>query len=236
VRNGANKKLSAPSLVEEAFEMEDTIKLDRKSFEALAAESRVRVLKALTQRRKTLSELAKELGLSASTMKEHLGVLSGAGLVIQRDEGRKWKYYELTRKGKGIVKPHELRVLIMLAVSLLLVVGSGWNLMNVYPPAEQVQETGMAPAPEVGEYALDAGELGEAGKSAYAEEGQPPEGGAQGQLGGKSPEGQTQANEAERGGIWEIAKLCEYTDGLMFLASSILFVACVAYWRGALRP
>jgi DNA-binding transcriptional ArsR family regulator len=215
VRNGANKKLSAPSLVEEAFEMEDTIKLDRKSFEALAAESRVRVLKALTQRRKTLSELAKELGLSASTMKEHLGVLSGAGLVIQRDEGRKWKYYELTRKGKGIVKPHELRVLIMLAVSLLLVVGSGWNLMNVYPPAEQVQETG---------------------KSAYAEEGQPPEGGAQGQLGGKSPEGQTQANEAERGGIWEIAKLCEYTDGLMFLASSILFVACVAYWRGALRP
>jgi len=112
--------------------MDDTIKLDRRSFEALAADSRVRILKALSQRRKTLTELAKELELSNSTMKEHLDVLVRAGLIIQRDEGRKWKYYELTRKGQGIVNPYPTKVLIMLAVSLLLVIGSGWNFVGAY--------------------------------------------------------------------------------------------------------
>ena len=112
--------------------MDDTIRLDRRSFEALAADSRVRILKSLGRRRKTLTELARELNLSNSTMKEHLGVLVKAGLIIQKDEGRKWKYYELTRKGQGIVNPYPARVLIMLAVSMLLVVGSGWNFMNAY--------------------------------------------------------------------------------------------------------
>ncbi len=112
--------------------MDDTIKLDRRSFEALAADSRVRILKSLAQQRKTLTELAKEIGLSNSTMKEHLDVLVRAGLIIQRDEGRKWKYYDLTRKGHGIASPHPTRVLIMLALSLLLVMGSGWNFINAY--------------------------------------------------------------------------------------------------------
>jgi DNA-binding transcriptional ArsR family regulator len=123
--------------------MEDVIRLDRKSFEALAAQSRVKILKSLSVRRKTLSELAKELGLSVSTMKEHLDVLANAGLIIQRDEGRKWKYYDLTRKGSGIVAPRELKVLIMLGISLLLVLGSGWNFINVYSPAQMGQAYGM---------------------------------------------------------------------------------------------
>ncbi|MCP4648364.1 MAG: winged helix-turn-helix transcriptional regulator [bacterium] len=125
--------------------MDDTIKLDRRSFEALAADSRVRILKSLAQRRKTLTELAKELGLSNSTMKEHLDVLVRAGLIIQRDEGRKWKYYDLTRKGQGIVNPYPTKVLIMLAVSLLLVIGSGWNFIGAYG-TYSLEETEGAPA------------------------------------------------------------------------------------------
>lgn len=137
--------------------MDDTIRLDRRSFEALAAESRVKTLKALAKRRKTLTELSKEVGLSVSTMKEHLDVLVKAGLIIQRDEGRKWKYYDLTRKGKGIVSPYPAKVLIMLAVSLILVFGSGWNFINAFEaPAEMdtvTEETfmlggSMAPAEE----------------------------------------------------------------------------------------
>ena len=112
--------------------MDDTIKLDRRSFEALAADSRIRILKSLAQQRKTLTELAKELSLSNSTMKEHLDVLVRAGLIIQRDEGRKWKYYDLTRKGEGIVNPHPTRVLIMLAISMVLVIASGWNLVGSF--------------------------------------------------------------------------------------------------------
>lgn len=130
------------------LEMDDTIRLDRRSFEALAAESRVKVLKALSKRRKTLTELAKELSLSNSTMKEHLEVLVGAGLIIQRDEGRKWKYYELTRKGQGIVSPYPARVLIMLAVSIILVLGSGWNFISAFGgPAVQMAEPMEAGAP-----------------------------------------------------------------------------------------
>lgn len=114
--------------------MEDAITLDRKSFEALAADSRVRILKSLASRRKTLSELSQEIGLSNSTMKEHLDVLVSAGLAVQMDEGRKWKYYELTRKGKGIFVPahKEVKVLIMLAVSVLLVVSSFWNFAGAF--------------------------------------------------------------------------------------------------------
>lgn len=112
--------------------MDDTIKLDRRSFEALAADSRVRILKSLAVRRKTLTELAKELDLSNSTMKEHLDVLVRAGLIIQRDEGRKWKYYDLTRKGESIVNPNPTKVLIMLAVSMILVIATGWNFVGSF--------------------------------------------------------------------------------------------------------
>jgi DNA-binding transcriptional ArsR family regulator len=144
------------------LEMDDTIKLDRRSFEALAAESRVKILKALSKRRKTLTELAKELSLSNSTMKEHLEVLVGAGLILQRDEGRKWKYYELTRKGRGIVGPYPARVLIMLAVSIILVLGSGWNFMNAFGPP--VAKDVVAPLSEAKASAESARLMGGTGK------------------------------------------------------------------------
>lgn len=132
--------------------MEDAITLDRKSFEALAADSRIRILKSLANRRKTLTELSGEIGLSNSTMKEHLDVLVAAGLAVQLDEGRKWKYYELTRKGKGIFSPprRELKVLIMLGMSILLVLGSFWNFMGAYSDYVSPAETASAenfPAP-----------------------------------------------------------------------------------------
>ncbi len=166
--------------------MDDTIRLDRRSFEALAAESRIKTLKALSKRRKTLTELSKELGLSVSTMKEHLDVLVKAGLIIQRDEGRKWKYYDLTRKGKGIVSPYPTKVLIMLAVSLILVFGSGWNFINAFgvePAAEMdtVEESfmlGGTGAPEEAapmEYAPMDKEYFEAESMAEAEEDVSPE-------------------------------------------------------------
>ena len=150
------------------MDMDDTIKLDRRSFEALAAESRVKTLKALSKRRKTLTELSNELGLSVSTMKEHLDVLVKAGLIMQMDEGRKWKYYELTRKGKGIVSPYPAKVLIMLAVSLILVFGSGWNFINAFgvgADAAQMdyasEETFVAGGAEMPEAAAPLGYLAE---------------------------------------------------------------------------
>ncbi len=100
--------------------------LDEKSFKALSADSRVSILKNLADRRRTLTELSQKLDLGSSTIKEHCEILVGADLIKQVDEGRKWKYYELTRKGRHLIQPNlfdEVKVLIMLCIGVFLVGG-----------------------------------------------------------------------------------------------------------------
>lgn len=101
--------------------MDDRIVLDRKSFEALAVDTRVRILRLLKQRRKMLSEISKELEMSVSGTKEHLENLEQAGLIKKIDDGHKWKYYELTAKGKAVVQPNEVKVWILLAIAVLAI-------------------------------------------------------------------------------------------------------------------
>jgi DNA-binding transcriptional ArsR family regulator len=112
---------------------EEKIVLDRKSFEALAVDTRVKILKSLKERRKTLSELAKEQSMSVSGVKEHLETLEGVGLIEKIDDGHKWKYYELTKKGSDIVAPRELRVWILLSISTLALVAS---MFAIFAPPE----------------------------------------------------------------------------------------------------
>lgn len=107
---------------------DDTITLDKGAFKALASDTRVGILKSLGIRRKTMSELAREHGMSVSTIKEHLDNLSGVGLVEQKDEGHKWKYYELTRKGRGVLNPEERKIWILLSISALALLGTGLDM------------------------------------------------------------------------------------------------------------
>ncbi|MEI7961402.1 MAG: winged helix-turn-helix domain-containing protein [archaeon] len=107
-----------------ANNMERQLVLDDKSFKALSADSRVSILKSLGERRRTLSELSQKLNLGNSTVKEHCEILINAELIKQMDEGRKWKYYELTQKGKQIVMPNildEVKVLIILCFGVIMV-------------------------------------------------------------------------------------------------------------------
>lgn len=97
--------------------MEDKITLGRKAFKALSSDSRVAILKSLGSRRKMLSELSREFGMSPSTMKEHMDSLLLAGLVDKKDDGHKWKYYELTKTGRNVVSPGEARILIIIGIS-----------------------------------------------------------------------------------------------------------------------
>ena len=99
--------------------MDGKIVLDSKSFEAISVDTRIRLLKALSQRRKTLSELSEELSMSVSGVKEHIENLENAALIRRVDDGHKWKYYELTDKGVAVVKPGEVRVWILLSASVL---------------------------------------------------------------------------------------------------------------------
>ncbi len=124
--------------------MEGEITLDRETFKALAAETRISVLKALGRKRMTGAELAKEVRLSPSTVKEHLDQLVRAGLIEPVDDGRKWKYYLLTYKGRQVIVPDrpQGRVWIALGVAVLALAFSTYSIFDVYSQ----QQAAVAPA------------------------------------------------------------------------------------------
>ena len=130
------------------------IRLDKETFKALASGTRVDVLKLLNQRRHMQSEIAAALGLSVPTVKEHLSALERAGLVERHDEGRKWKYYSLTKKGKGILHPEELKIWIVLAFLVFSVAGGIMTSLRAIAPVEEVQM--MAMKAESASLAMDA--------------------------------------------------------------------------------
>jgi DNA-binding transcriptional ArsR family regulator len=115
------------------------IRLDKETFKALASGTRVDVLKLLNQRRHMQSELAVSLDLSVPTVKEHLAALEKAGLVERHDEGRKWKYYSLTNKGKGVLNPEEMKIWIVLSMFVFSVVGGIWSSLKMLMPAPVVE-------------------------------------------------------------------------------------------------
>ena len=102
------------------------ITLDAETFKALASSTRLTVLKALDERRKTLTELAHELQLNKATVHEHLQLLLAADLVRKRDdEGRKWIYYELTWTGQRILRPEATTTFNVLLALSTLAAGGG---------------------------------------------------------------------------------------------------------------
>ena len=64
---------------------------------ALADESRVRALLALRNGELCVCQITELFGLAPSTISKHLSILSQAGLVNSRKEGR-WIYYKLPGK------------------------------------------------------------------------------------------------------------------------------------------
>ncbi len=105
------------------------ITLDQESFKALASEVRVDVLKRLDERRQTVTDLSNLLGLSKPTLLEHLEKLQSAGLVKRVDEGRKWIYYELSDKGRKILHPERVSIVVALSSAIgLAALGIGFLL------------------------------------------------------------------------------------------------------------
>jgi len=85
-----------------ALKFQSGLVLAPDDFKVLSVGRRRDMLTALSKRRKTLTELSREGGISLPTAKEHLDKLARSGFVEKKDEGRKWKYYELTKKGKKV--------------------------------------------------------------------------------------------------------------------------------------
>lgn len=125
---------------------EPKIVLDQATFKALAAGTRVKILKTLEQRRHTQSELSAVLSISVPTAKEHLAALESAGLVRRNEEGRKWIYYSLTEKAKCVLDPERKRLWIVLGFFLASVAGTIITVRN-YFAGQLVALAGSAPEP-----------------------------------------------------------------------------------------
>lgn len=83
--------------------------LDKGSMRALSCDTRIDALKLLEKRRMTLSEISRALDKSKSTMSKHLNKLLDANLVVKRENGNKWIYYELSQEGREITSKRERR-------------------------------------------------------------------------------------------------------------------------------
>ena len=137
----------------------DEIVLDKRTFEALAMESRIKILKALKERRKTQSELSKEMVLAPSTVSEHLEKMLEAGLIARKKDHHKWIYYELTEKGQHILSPQKASVFVFALSLTLFVVFLGYVLITfttgsfnaASAPAMEGQKVLEAGAPGLGD-------------------------------------------------------------------------------------
>jgi len=106
------------------------MEIDRKTLKALAADTRLDILKSLSHRRKMPSELSKELSLAPSTVLEHLNKLEEADLIRRVETGHKWIYYSLTEKGESLVRPKiPVQFVIVLSISII-VIAAGFVYIN----------------------------------------------------------------------------------------------------------
>jgi len=103
--------------------MEEKILIDKETLKAIAVDTRLNILKLLSKKKYTLSDIAGILELGVSTIKEHLDILLKAGLIKKEDTERKWKYYSLTFKGKRLIEPREIKVLFAFITTLIAAVG-----------------------------------------------------------------------------------------------------------------
>lgn len=105
--------------------------LDSETFKALASPTRLQVMRTLDERRKTVTELARDLELNKATVHEHLQILVATGLVRKRDdEGRKWVYYELTWQGERLLHPQETTTFMVLLGLSVAAAGGGVAMLG----------------------------------------------------------------------------------------------------------
>ncbi len=98
------------------------IKLSQDEFRVLASDTRIEILKHLDESQLTVSDLSRKLDMNKATVHEHLTKLMEVGLVKKDDSPRKWVYYRLTWKGKNLLHPERVRVMVSLGIMLTVIV------------------------------------------------------------------------------------------------------------------
>lgn len=112
--------------------MEEPVTIvDREVLKILAVDTRMNILKQLAEGARTPSDLGKRLNKSDATIVEHLDVMVKVGLVKKVEQaGKKWVFYTLTERGKGIVSSKSRRLVIILSLSLLALLSGSFGLFQ----------------------------------------------------------------------------------------------------------
>ncbi len=105
--------------------------LDKKVIKALNVDTRREIVKMLSKRPYTASELAKITNKHVTTITQHLNTLEQSGLVHKKESVNKWKYYELSDKGEKLFKTQYYTWIVTLGVSALVFLG---GLYRLYVP------------------------------------------------------------------------------------------------------
>jgi DNA-binding transcriptional ArsR family regulator len=111
--------------------------IDREVLKVLSVDTRMDIIKILSEGGRTPSFVAQKLRKSDATIVEHLHALCEADLVKKTvAPGKKWVFYSLTDRGKGIVSSHSRRLVIVLATSAIAFIGGISSLFGyVYTQA-----------------------------------------------------------------------------------------------------
>ena len=121
--------------------MEEPVTIvDKDILKVLSEETRINILKELSQGNRTPSDLGKKFGKSSSTILEHLNILLKAGLVSKIEQpSKKWVFYTLTDKGRSIVENKKRRLIILLSLTILVAVSGAFFSFIYYVSPDTFQ-------------------------------------------------------------------------------------------------
>jgi len=119
------------------------VTLGAEALEALAAETRIRLLKGLVDRQQTLAQLARFVERDKAVVHRHLQNLLRGGLV-ERDDSHSFTYYRLTWQGRGVVAPTEnSRIALLLGLGVSGSVVAAWAAAVYFQQSETLMTAGV---------------------------------------------------------------------------------------------
>ncbi len=124
------------------------IKLSQDEFRVLASTTRIDILKLLDQSQLTVSDVSRLLGMNKATVHEHLNKLVHVGLVKKEESPRKWVYYRLTWKGKNLLHPERVKVMVTLVTIAVVIIGGALIIGGFTGPLFDTTDTDGDDEPE----------------------------------------------------------------------------------------
>jgi DNA-binding transcriptional ArsR family regulator len=126
--------------------------IDRDVLKAISVDTRMDILKMLSEGDRTPSFIGKKLNKTDPTIVEHLDAMQKAGLVKKIETpGKKFVFYTLTERGHGIISSKSRRLIIILGISFLALSGGILNLLySPFVSQTTLSENLPAAAPAMG--------------------------------------------------------------------------------------